>query len=88
MCIGKSDEHSKDRRHRRCPVGNLHNLGPNVAAVLRGEGLSNIIRKQLLDNKPPDIFVAVESFLNHMGRVDIGGKLNDVASVRENEYLV
>jgi hypothetical protein len=88
MCIGKSDGHSKDRRHGRCPVGNLHNLGPNVAAMFRGEGLSDIVRKQLLDDKPPDVFIAVESFLNHMSRVDIGGELNDVASVSENEYLV
>lgn len=87
-CIDKSDGHSEDRRQRRGPVGNLHHLGPNMAAMLRGEGLGNIISKQLLDDKPPDVFIAVESFLNHMGRVDIGGKLDDVATVRESEYLV
>jgi len=87
-CISKSDRHSEDRRHRQRPVGNLHNLGPYVAAVLRGEGLSNIIRKQLLDDKPPDVFVTVEGFLNHMSRVDIGSKLDHVASVSGSEYLV
>jgi len=65
-CIDKSDEHSKDRRQRRCPVGDLHYFGPNMAAMLRGEGLGNIISKQLLDDKPPDVFIAVKSLLNHM----------------------
>ena len=86
--IDESDGHSKDRGHRRCPVGNLHNLGPYVAAMLRGESLGDIIGKQLLDDKSPDVFVTVESFLNHMSRVNIGSKLNHVASVSGGEYLV
>lgn len=56
--------------------------------MLRGESLGDIIGKQLLDDKSPDVFVTVESFLNHMSRVNIGSKLNHVASVSGGEYLV
>lgn len=54
-------------------------LAPYVASMFINESLSRISRKQLRYNDKPDVFFAIESFLQNVTPIAVGSKVNDTA---------